>query len=180
MSTISGPGNVAVNINQSHQPSVGAAVPVDSSQAPVEAGSAGQGATLQGRSVVFESAKRSPFQDLIGSGAPSLTVGSSTGPGTMTVGDLISRPRADLPGSAEMAPGAGMSAGGGEGHSEIRDAGQSKDDLKDKMGNLGDLTSERQLELQQLMEKKTQIEQTLSNVLKGFENTQRDLVANLK
>jgi hypothetical protein len=48
------------------------------------------------------------------------------------------------------------------------------------MTGLSDLTSERQLQLQQLMEKKTQIEQTLSNVLKTFENTQQDLVANLK
>ena len=51
---------------------------------------------------------------------------------------------------------------------------------REVLTSLSDLTSERQLELQQLMEKKTQIEQTLSNVLKAFENTQRDLVANIK
>ena len=43
-----------------------------------------------------------------------------------------------------------------------------------------ELTSERQLELQKLMEKKTQIESTLSNVLKPFDDDQSDLVANLK
>jgi hypothetical protein len=44
----------------------------------------------------------------------------------------------------------------------------------------GDLTSQTQLELQQLMEKKTQIESNLSNILKNFDQTQSDLVANLK
>ena len=48
------------------------------------------------------------------------------------------------------------------------------------MDGLPDLTSYKQLELQQLMEKKTQIEATLSNILKSFNNTQSDLVANLK
>jgi hypothetical protein len=43
-----------------------------------------------------------------------------------------------------------------------------------------ELTSERQLELQQLLEKKTQIESTPSNVLKPFDDDQRDLVANIK
>jgi hypothetical protein len=44
----------------------------------------------------------------------------------------------------------------------------------------GDLTSQRQLEFQQLMEKKTQSESILTNILKNFDQTQRDLVANLK
>jgi hypothetical protein len=44
----------------------------------------------------------------------------------------------------------------------------------------GDSASEGQLKLQQAMEKKTQIESTLSNVLKSFDDAQRDLVANLK
>jgi hypothetical protein len=44
----------------------------------------------------------------------------------------------------------------------------------------GDLTSQTQLELQQLMEKKTQIESNISNILKNFDQTQSDLVANLK
>ena len=45
---------------------------------------------------------------------------------------------------------------------------------------IGELTEERQLKLQQLMEKKSQSENTLSNILKTFENTQSDLVSNLK
>jgi hypothetical protein len=48
------------------------------------------------------------------------------------------------------------------------------------LDGLSDLTSEKQLKLQEMMEKKTQVETTLSNILKSFENTQRDLVANLK
>jgi hypothetical protein len=43
-----------------------------------------------------------------------------------------------------------------------------------------DLTSEKQMKLQEMMEQKTQIEQTLSNVEKKFEDTQRDLIANIK
>ncbi len=45
---------------------------------------------------------------------------------------------------------------------------------------LSDLSEERSLKLQTLMEKRSQMESTLSNILKAFENTQRDLVANLK
>jgi hypothetical protein len=43
-----------------------------------------------------------------------------------------------------------------------------------------DLTAESQLKLQQLMEKKTQMESTQSNVLKPFDDDQRGLVANIK
>ena len=43
-----------------------------------------------------------------------------------------------------------------------------------------DLSEERSLKLQILMEKRAQMESTLSNILKAFENTQKDLVANLK
>lgn len=45
---------------------------------------------------------------------------------------------------------------------------------------LSDLSEERNLKLQILMEKRAQMESTLSNILKAFESTQRDLIANLK
>lgn len=43
-----------------------------------------------------------------------------------------------------------------------------------------DLTSGKQRQFQQLMDNKTRIATTSSNVLKSFEDTQRDLIANLK
>jgi hypothetical protein len=42
------------------------------------------------------------------------------------------------------------------------------------------LTEERALRLQQLMDEKSQAENTLSNILKVYEKTQSDLVANIK
>ena len=51
---------------------------------------------------------------------------------------------------------------------------------KDQMDTMGEISEERSLRLQQLMERKTQVEQTLSNILKTFSNTQSNLVQNLK
>ena len=47
-------------------------------------------------------------------------------------------------------------------------------------GEVSDLTEQRQLQLQQMMDERSQVENTLSNILKAFENTQNDLVANIK
>jgi hypothetical protein len=69
-------------------------------------------------------------------------------------------------------PRAGVAEPAGDADPNLTMAGQPPES--------GDLTSERQLKLQQLMEKKTQIQQTLSNVEKKFDNTQEDLIANLK
>lgn len=45
---------------------------------------------------------------------------------------------------------------------------------------VSDLSEEIQLKLQGLMEKKSEFETTLSNIVKGFESTQEDLIGNLK
>jgi hypothetical protein len=52
--------------------------------------------------------------------------------------------------------------------------------LKRAQDTMNDLSEERMLKLQSLMEKRAQFESTLSNIMKAFEKTQGDLVANLK
>lgn len=50
----------------------------------------------------------------------------------------------------------------------------------ERLQDVGDMSQERMLVLQVLMDKKDQVEKVLSNILKVFQNTQRDLVSNLK
>ena len=50
----------------------------------------------------------------------------------------------------------------------------------DLFSRVGEASQERMLYLQMLMDKKDQVEKTFSNILKIFQNTQRDLVVNLK
>jgi hypothetical protein len=53
-------------------------------------------------------------------------------------------------------------------------------DSFERLQDSSDLSQESMLALQMLMDKKDQVEKVLSNILKVFQNTQRDLVANLK
>lgn len=109
----------------------------------------------------------------------------------------INRPRpesiapASSPNSAGSSEGAVRGAGvnpGGEGKGPGSrpeapgPAGESNQNPKQagQIPESGDLTSEKQLKLQQMMKQKTQIEQTLSNGEKKFENTQEELIDNLK
>ena len=68
-------------------------------------------------------------------------------------------------------------------HAKTLAAGQelSDEDLSGVAGGtVAPDASQEQLRLQMLMEKKHQQESTLSNVLKTFDSSQRDLIANLK
>lgn len=56
----------------------------------------------------------------------------------------------------------------------------SDEDLSTVAGGTGGVTEEMSLRLQQLMEKKTQIEQTLSNILKSTQSSQETIIGNLK
>jgi len=53
-------------------------------------------------------------------------------------------------------------------------------DSFDRLQDSSDISQESMLALQMLMDKKDQAEKVLSNILNVFQNTQRDLVANLK
>ena len=57
---------------------------------------------------------------------------------------------------------------------------RNPDEVKNILDSISSLSEEANLRLQLLMDKKDQAEKTLSNVLKAFQNTQRDLVSNLK
>jgi len=68
----------------------------------------------------------------------------------------------------------------------INDLGQLQLDMNElydsfeRLENMDDKSQERMLILQILMDKKDQAEKTISNILKVFQNTQRDIVSNLK
>ena len=63
---------------------------------------------------------------------------------------------------------------------ELNKLKRNPDEVKNILDSISSLSEESSLRLQLLMDKKDQAEKTLSNVLKVFQNTQRDLVSNLK
>ena len=63
---------------------------------------------------------------------------------------------------------------------EMKRLKRNPDQLQNAKNTISSLNEEEMLRLQELMDKKDQMEKTFSNILKVFQNTQKDLVTNLK
>ncbi len=62
----------------------------------------------------------------------------------------------------------------------LKEAKELMDKLKDQKDSLSELNEQDMLQLQQLMEKKGQLEQMISNVMKAVAESQNNLAKNLK
>ena len=62
----------------------------------------------------------------------------------------------------------------------LQQANKLMQDLKDEKDGLGDMSQQDMIQLQQLMEKKGQLEQLLSNLMKAMQETQENIIKNMK
>ena len=62
----------------------------------------------------------------------------------------------------------------------LKEAKAEMDKLKDQKDSISELNQEDMLQLQQLMEKKSQLEQMISNVMKAAAESQNNITKNLK